>query len=252
MDVTDNDGDEGHATRSSWPPYAFQGMSRIPRPLRIPLAVVGGWLGLFVVVNAAILLAGVVARWQGKDPRLHSSDWPGITHLRMVDDHLLVGGQTTLPEYEELAEHGVTMVVDVRPSGDQAGANRHHRDDPEALAELGLEYVSLPIPDGRAPTPDQIRRFLEVVEGNEGRVFAHCGGGVGRSTSLAAAYEAAQGKDPSVMEQVAVGPPTLEQIWFVGTLDANEPEHAIPPVVAVASRIVDSPRTVYGWVTGLL
>lgn len=214
--------------------------------------MVGGWLGLFVVVNVAILLAGVVARWQGKDPRLHSSDWPSITHLRMVDDHLLVGGQTTLPEYRELAEHGITLVVDVRPSYDRAGANRNERDDPEALKELGLDYVSLPIPDGRAPTPNQIRRFLEVVEGNDGRVFAHCGGGVGRSTSVAAAYEAAHGQDPSVMEQVAVGPPTLEQIWFVGTLEAGEPEHSISPVVAVTSRIVDSPRTAYGWLTGLV
>lgn len=211
----------------------------------------GGWLGLFLTVNVLILLAGVVARGLGKDPRLHSSDWPGITHLRMVDDHLLVGGQTTLPEYRELAEHGVTLVVDVRPSYDRAGANRNERDDPEALAELGLDHVSLPIPDGRAPTPDQTRRFLEVVEGNEGRVFAHCGGGVGRSTSVAAVYEAAHGQDPSVLEQVAVGPPTLEQIWFVATMEPDEPEHRISPVIAVASRIVDSPRTVYGWVTGL-
>ena len=234
------------------PPYAFDAMSRLPRPARFALLAVGGWIGLFVAVNAVILLAGVFARWTGKDPRLHSSDWPGITHLRMVDDHLLVGGQTTLPEYEELAEHGVTLVLDVRPSRDRAGANRNVRDDPEALKEIGLDYVSLPIPDGRAPTPDQIRRFLEIVDDNEGRVYAHCGGGVGRSTSVAAAYEASKGQDPSVLEQVAVGPPTLEQIWFVGTLSPDEPEHDIPPVVAVASRIVDSPRTVYGWLTGLL
>lgn len=227
-------------------------LARIPQPFRAVLTVLAGWLGVFIVVNVVILLVGVIARWQGKDPQLRSDDWPGITHLRQVDDHLLVGGQTTLPEYKELAEeHGVTLVVDVRPSRDRAGANRDERDDPEALKEIGLDYVSLPIPDGRAPTPDQIRRFLEIVDSNDGRVFAHCGGGVGRSTSLAAAYEAANGQDPSVMEQLAVGPPTLEQIWFVGTLEADHPEHGISPVVAVASRLVDAPRTVYGYMTGL-
>jgi uncharacterized protein (TIGR01244 family) len=227
-------------------------LTRIPRLLRVVLGVAAGWFGVFVVVNVVILLVGVVARWSGKDPQLRSDDWPGITHLRQVDDHLLVGGQTTLPEYKELAEHGVTLVLDVRPGGDRAGANRNERDNPEALREIGLDYVSLPIPDGRAPTPDQIRRFLELVDGNEGRVFAHCGGGVGRSTSLAAAYEAAHGQDPSVMEQLAVGPPTLEQIWFVGTLEPNHPEHGISPVVAITSRVIDAPRTLYGYLTDLL
>ena len=226
-------------------------LTRIPRLLRVVLGVAAGWLGGFVVVNVVVLLVGVVARWQGKDPQLRSNEWPGITHLRQVDDHLLVGGQTTLPEYKELAEHGVTLVVDVRPSGDRAGANRDQRDNPEALREIGLDYVSLPIPDGRAPTPDQIRRFIDVVDSNEGRVFAHCGGGVGRSTSLAAAYEAAHGQDPSVMEQLAVGPPTLEQIWFVATLEPNHPEHGISPVVAIASRLVDAPRTLYGYLSDL-
>lgn len=229
-----------------------QVLAKVPRPARPVLWVLGGWLGLFVVVNAVILLVGAISRWTGHDPQLRSDDWPGITHLRLVDDHLLVGGQTTLPEYKELAdEHGVTLVVDVRPGRDRAGANRNERDDPEALEKVGLKHVSLPIPDGRAPTPDQIRRFLAIVDGNEGRVFAHCGGGVGRSTSLAAAYEAAHGQDPSVLEQLAVGPPTLEQIWFVGTLEPDHPEHGISPVVAVFSRVVDSPRTVYGWVTDL-
>lgn len=217
------------------------------RSLRVVGIAVASWVGVFLAVNVTILLAGVAARVAGKDPRLHNDDWPPITHLRMVDDKLLVGGQTSLPEYEGLKDQGVTLVVDVRPTFDRHKASE--RDDPEALRRIGLDYVSLPIPDGRAPTPDQIRRFLEIVDSADGRVYAHCGGGVGRSTSLAAAYEASQGQDPSVLEQLATGPPTLEQIWFVATLSPDEPEHAISPAVAVVSRAVDSPRTVYGWVT---
>jgi uncharacterized protein (TIGR01244 family) len=222
-------------------------MNRLPRPLRFLVFGVGGWLGVFFAVNLLILLSGVIARWTGKDPQVHGDGWPSITHLRIVDDRLLVGGQTTIDEYRELADRGVTLVIDVR-TGSRADAGE---DDPEALAELGLDYAALPIPDGRAPTPAQIRGFLELIDDADGLVFAHCGGGVGRSTSLAAAYEAAQGQDPSVQEQLAVGPPTLEQIWFVATLRQNHPEHHITPVVAVVSRVVDVPRTLYGWVTSL-
>jgi uncharacterized protein (TIGR01244 family) len=218
----------------------------MPRPLRWVAVALGSWLGVFVLFNAVILALGAWARSTGKDPQLHDDGWPDITHLRMVDDKLLFGGQTTPKEYAELASHGVTRVIDVRGRQrfDQSG-----RDDPEVLDDLGIEYVSLPIPDGHAPTPHQIRRFLELVDEAEGRVFAHCGGGVGRSTSLAAAYESSIGRDPSVLQQLAVGPPTVEQIWFVGTLSPDHPEHHISPLVALVSRIIDAPRTLWGHLT---
>jgi uncharacterized protein (TIGR01244 family) len=223
-------------------------VSRIPRRLRPLVVIVGGWLGLFVAVNVIILCIGVGARWAERDPRVHGQGWPAVRHLRLVDDRLLVGGETTPEQYRELAEHGVTTVIDTRTGG----AADDSTDDPRQLAELGLDYRRLPIPDGRAPTPAQVRRFLDLVEAADGRVFAHCGGGVGRSTSLAAAYEAAQGEDPSVLEQLATGPPTIEQIWFVATLRPDHPEHHINPAVAVVSRVVDSPRTVFGWIASIV
>jgi uncharacterized protein (TIGR01244 family) len=222
-------------------------MERIPRPLRPVCVAAAAWLGLFVAVNLVLFGIGVAARWSGKDPRLHRDGWPAITHLRRVDDRLLVGGETTPEQYEELAEHGVMLVIDTRTGG----AADESTDDPRLLEELGFDYISLPIPDGRAPTPAQTRRFLAAVADADGPVFAHCGGGVGRSTSLAAAYEAAQGQDPSVLEQLATGPPTIEQIWFVATLSPGHPEHQVNPAVAVVSRAIDSPRTVYGWVTSI-
>src|SRR5512132_388204 len=130
-------------------------MKRIPRPLRPLCLVVGGWLGLFLVVNLVILLSGVAARWAGNDPRVHGNRWPDITNLRVVDDRLLIGGETSPEQYRDLAERNVTLVIDTRTGG-RADASS---DDPRQLAELGLDYMALPIPDGRAPTPAQIRRF---------------------------------------------------------------------------------------------
>ena len=226
---------------------AIGAVKRMPRPLLRFCLVVGGWLALFLAFNIVVVLIGVAARWAGKDPRLHDDRWPDITNLRLVDDRLLVGGATSLEQYRELAERDVTLVIDMRTGG---RADRS-TDDPQQLTALGLDYAELPIPDGRAPTPPQIRRLLDLVAAADGRVFAHCGGGVGRSTSIAAAFEAAQGQNPSVLEQLATGPPTVEQIWFVATLRPNRPDHDISPAVAVVSRVVDAPRGLYGWVKSL-
>ena len=222
-------------------------MKRFRCLLRQLCLVVGGWLALFLAVNVVILLSGMAARWAGKDPRVHDDRWPDITNLRIVGDRLLIGGETSPEQYRELAERDVTLVINMRTG---AGADVS-TDDRQQLADLGLDYAALPIPDWRAPTPAQIRRFLDLIASADGRVFAHCGGGVGRSTSIAAAFQAARGEDPSVLEPVATGPPTIEQIWFVATLRPNHPDHDISPAVAVVSRVLDAPRGLYGWVRSI-
>jgi protein tyrosine phosphatase (PTP) superfamily phosphohydrolase (DUF442 family) len=207
--------------------------------------VAAAWLYVFLVVNGLLLVSGVVARAAGNDPRLHDDSWPGIPNLRMVDDQLLVGGQPSIDDYRALAAQNVTLVIDMR-TGTGPG-----RDDAAELATLGVRYATVPIVDGRAPTPAQTRRFLELVESANGRVYAHCGGGVGRSTTIAASYQAAKGEDPSVLEQLATGPPTLEQVWYVATLDAGKPEQSTNPVIAIVSRTVDMPRTAFNYLTSL-
>ncbi len=220
--------------------------TRWPRAARYAVRVSVAWVGLFVVVNAVILLVGVAARAADKDPRLHDDSWPGIPNLRLVDDRLLVGGQPSEQDYRALAAKGVTLVIDLRPGTDTGPRT----DDEEQLAALGIRYASLPVVDGRAPTPSQTRRFLDLMRSNNGLVFAHCGGGVGRASSIAASYQASNGENPSVLEQVATGPPTIEQIWYTAALAPNHPEHSTNPVVATISRTVDMPRTIFNYVTG--
>ena len=227
---------------------AVDGLKRISRPLRRFCVLAGGWLAVFLAVNFVVVRIGAATRWAGKDPRVHDDGWPDIRNLRVVGDRLLVGGETSLEQYRELAERDVTLVIDMRTGG-RADLST---DDPQQLTALGLDYAELPIPDGRAPTPAQIRRFLDLVATADGRVFAHCGGGVGRSTSIAATFEAAQGQNPSVLEQLATGPPTIEQIWFVAMMRPNRPDHDISTAVAVVSRVVDAPRGLYGWVKSIL
>lgn len=226
-------------------------MRRIPRLLRAPLYLLGGWLALFVVVQVLTLVAGAAARWAGKDPQLRAEGWPDVTHLRLVGDvdepgAVAFGAQPTPDDYEALADQGVTTVVDFREGG--PAPRERGRDDPEALARLGIDYHALPVTDGEAPSRREIRELLAIVEEADGIVYAHCSGGVGRSTTMAAVLEAARGHDPSVLEQVAVGPPTIEQMWFVGTLRPSHPVHRITPVIAVVSRVIDYPRTLWGMI----
>src|SRR5690606_9583184 len=85
------------------------------------------------------------------------------------------------PAYAALAEAGVTDVVDLRAERDL--------DVPEALLdELGVARHHLPIRDGQTPDHADVQAFLAIVEQADGLVYVHCGAGVGRTGSMAAAY----------------------------------------------------------------
>jgi protein tyrosine phosphatase (PTP) superfamily phosphohydrolase (DUF442 family) len=197
-----------------------------------------------IVINVLMLGSVVAARATGHDERADIPDLR-IKNFREVDDRLLAGAQPTGDAFERLASMGVTTVVDLRTGlvGDPI------LDDPEALAALGIEYVALPLHDGHAPDAELIASFLAVMEEADGRVFVHCGGGVGRSTSVEMAYRAAVGLDEGVLAQLAIGPPTIEQVFFVSRLTMDRQE-GVGGLVVAASRIVDTPRSVITWVRG--
>lgn len=206
-----------------------------------PLFLAGAaYLTVALAVNAVILVTVGVAKVLWSSPLTDDPSLPPIHNLRKVDDRLWVGGQATKEDYERLAGMGVTVVVDLIP-GDS-------KDSPAVIRGFGLDYVWLPVHDGHAPDAATIRRFLEVVRNTEGRVYMHCGAGVGRSFSLQAAYEAALGRDPSLMDFLSIGPPTIEQAWFVFAAGPGRPTAGENPLVAAVSRfVIDGPRTAINW-----
>lgn len=197
-----------------------------------------------VLVTNVVLYAGIgVARLLVDEPRSRHSELPSIPQLRTVDERVWVGDQPTPPDHRRLAERfGVKVVVNLRTGEgpDPAG------DDPALLRSLGVDYVHLPVHDGHAPDRHTVRRFLEVVRASPGRVYVHCGGGVGRSSTMEAAYRASLGQDPSVMPNLFLGPLSLEQVWFIAALGAHRPAPE-STAVRILSRVVDFPRPYFSW-----
>lgn len=188
----------------------------------------------------------MVARVMGRAPTVEGDDLPRIENFRQVDGKVYAGAQPDDEAFRGLADLGVELVVDLRAHrrGDPG------RTDPALLKSLGMDYVRLPVPDGQAPGDDTVARFIETVQGAEGKVFVHCGGGVGRSTVMSAAYLASMGQNPSVLDQLGVGPPTFEQIWYVAAVGKDDPTARSRPVELFSRYIVDGPRQLFHRLTG--
>jgi hypothetical protein len=191
-------------------------------------------VALLILGNGTIFAATLVAKAAGPDSDL---DLPGIDNLEVVDDGLWRGGAPSARGYKALAAHNVRTVIDLRA---EAGIP----DERPALDRMGIELVRIPVRDGQAPTSDQVSAFLETVAGSPGRVFVNCGAGVGRTGTMAAAYLLDSGSASpaeALMRNLAVGPPSLEQLFFVGGM--GDGSFSAPPApVTALSRFLDAPR----------
>lgn len=163
-----------------------------------------------------------------------------ISNFTTIDEHVWRGAAPGPRGYEALAAEGVTTVVDLRAEDDISV-------DEAALSNLGLTRFHLPLRDGQAPSPALVEEFLTIVERSEGRVYVHCGAGVGRTGTMAAAYLVERDGASSaeaLRRNLAVGPPSLEQLAFASGLRQGEIKR--PPAALVAvSRVLDAPRRLW-------
>lgn len=193
-------------------------------------------LGL-LIANLAIAGLSLVLQAVAEEPGIAAD---GVDNLRRVDDRVLRGDAPSEIGYRALARQGVTTVVDLRAERDL--------DIPgELLAELGVDRVALPIRDGQTPTADQVRAFLDVVDGADGLVYVHCGAGVGRTGAMVAAYVVATGEQSrlaALRSNLAVGPPSVEQIFYATFLRIDGFDQP-PAAITSVSRVLDAPRRLW-------
>ena len=197
-----------------------------------------GLIMFIIVGNLAILGANLFARAALESPPVPELD--GVANLAAVNDDLWRGGAPTDTGLRELADHGVRTIVDLR-------AEEDIERDQELYDRLGLDLVPIPMRDGQAPRPHEVEEFLSVMENSKKRVFVHCGAGVGRTGTMAAAYLVETGEaspTQALGRNLSVGPPSLEQLSFVAELSNGEGES--PPVaITLMSRVIDGPRRIW-------
>jgi protein tyrosine phosphatase (PTP) superfamily phosphohydrolase (DUF442 family) len=111
-----------------------------------------------------------------------------IRRVSQITPHLHVGGQYRQRGWRRLAARGITSVVNLRIEVD---------DRAKGIAPPG--YLHLPTVDDAAPSLEHLQAgadfIAERVARDEG-VYVHCGSGVGRAATLAAAYLSSTGLSP--------------------------------------------------------
>lgn len=135
-----------------------------------------------------------------------------LLQYSMITPQLYVGPQFREPGKRFLQAQGINACVNMRIEKD------------DALLGLALDrYLHLPTIDDDAPSLENLEKgvlFIREIIASGGKVYIHCGAGVGRAPSMAAAYLISEGytldealaliRKPRPF--IAITPPQMEQL----------------------------------------
>lgn len=121
--------------------------------------------------------------------------------FRQVTDHLHVSPQISVEDVARAKALGVTMIINNRPEGEEAGQPTGESIEAAAQA-AGIGYAAVPVAHGGF-APWQLDGMAAALEqAGEGGVLAYCRSGT-RSTLLWALTRARAGESPDALAEKA-------------------------------------------------
>jgi len=116
-----------------------------------------------------------------------------IRNARVPADGLLVGGQPSEEELRQAAEAGYRTVVNTRTEGEEGEIPG----EAELVAELGMEYVFLPVAGAEGLTDENVRVLDEILDDPASYpVMVHCASGNRVGALLALRAHRLEGRSP--------------------------------------------------------
>lgn len=105
--------------------------------------------------------------------------------IRQLDDKVMISGQIAPHEVAGLADHGVTVIVNNRPDGEEPGQPLA-ADIEAAAAEANIPYHYVPIIRGIGPADvEEMQKALRQAEG--GKLLAFCRSGTRSAMAIGVA-----------------------------------------------------------------
>lgn len=107
--------------------------------------------------------------------------------------NLFVGSQFKERGWRQLEEWGIDSVVNMRREFDD-----------RSLDITIPNYLQIPLADDTAPSLEQLEQGAAFIQQNidrGGKVYIHCGAGVGRAPTMASAYLISTGMTPAEAEE---------------------------------------------------
>ena len=104
--------------------------------------------------------------------------------MRQLDDKTFVSGQIRPSDVAGLAQHGITMLVNNRPDGEEPGQPLGVHIE-EAAEAAGIEYRSIPIIRGIGPADADAMQ--DAIRASRGKVLVYCRSGTRSSLAWALA-----------------------------------------------------------------
>lgn len=128
-----------------------------------------------------------------------------MADLVKLDDNLFVAGQIRPEDMPDIAAHGIKLIVNNRPDGEDPAGQPTAQALEAAASEHGIRFVNLQFA-APAVTPDHAAAMADILKTNSEPMLAFCRTGT-RSTTLWAASSVALGTpiDETIMKAGQAG-----------------------------------------------